>query len=441
MRPLIKCSVGGFLAILLLTAVQADDAVKTRAIAEPAKGPAATPEITLSGPYTHENLTIFLIHGKDALPGKKFLTLQEALEQKKLVVHETKNVNQLAVENVSDDAEVFIQAGDILKGGSQDRTVGGDIIVSAKSGKVPLPSFCVESGRWQKRGNEDASKFSASSNYCNCRGLRLSFQGSRDQAKVWEKVKDAQDKLEKKLGASVKSKDSPTSLQLTLEDKKILENLDKCTKELGKIVDGKKDAIGYVVIINGAAQLADVYPSADFFAKVWPRMLKGSAVDALAQIEKDKKFLSATAMTVQKFLAKREEAKKEQKTDISKRIQVTTKEGEKFLFVEARDRDNGNVVIRRSYITLSPTSVATRSATVLTTDEDRKLAKAQVYCAIEHTSKLGSQGRTLKVMCKGRPVFCCCQGCAAEAAADPDAALAMLDKLEAKLKAKKTAAQ
>jgi hypothetical protein len=441
MRRIFQSFLGGFLAILLLSAVWADEAAQ-QAI-EPTKDPAPTREIKLSGPYSHENLTIFLIHGKDALPGKKFLTLQEALEQKKLVVHETKNVNELAVENVSADADVFIQAGDIVKGGQQDRTVGCDLIVSTKSGKMPLSSFCVEAGRWHGRGSEDASMFGSSTIYCNCRGLRLSFQGSRDQGKVWEKVKDAQDKLAKSVGGSVKSKDSPTSLQLTLEDKKIVENLDKYTKELGKIVDGQKDAIGYVVVINGAVQLADVYPSSDFFAKVWPRMLKGSAVDALAQVEKDKKFLSATAMTVHKFLAEPEKAK-EQKTDVSKRIQVTTKLGEnatklgeKVLFVEARDRDNGNAVVRRSYITVSPTSVAMTAATVLTTPEDRKLAEAQVYCAIEHTSKLGSEGPILKVMCKDKPVFVCCKGCAAEAYAHPDEALAMLEKLQAKLKAKK----
>src|SRR5580704_11768821 len=112
MRPMIRCSLVACLAVLLLTAVWADEAAKTEK--PPAVDRASTPEIKLSGPYTHENLTVFLIHGKDALPGKKFLTLQEALEQKHLVVHETGNVNKLAVENVSADAEVFIQAGDIV---------------------------------------------------------------------------------------------------------------------------------------------------------------------------------------------------------------------------------------------------------------------------------------------------------------------------------------
>jgi len=429
MRSLRQCSVLGFLAILFLTPVRADRP------ADSPKDPPPTPQVKLSGPYSHQNLTVFLIHGADALPGKNFLTLPEALAQKKLIVHETKNVNELAVENVSTDAEVFIQAGDVVKGGKQDRAVGCDIIVSAQSGKVALPTFCVERGRWQQRGSEDASRFGSSTIYCNCRGIRLSVQGSRNQSEVWKKIADAQDKLAKTVGGSVKNTESPTSFQLTLEDKKLLENLDSYTKELGKIVAGHKDAIGYVVVINGAVELADVYASAELLAKLWPRLLKGSAVDALTQYEKDKRYESATAMTVRKFLAEPEKAKKEQKSDVSQRIQVTTKESEKMLFVEARDRANAKAVIRRSYIALSPTAVALRSVAELT-PEDRKLAEAQKFCAMSPESRLGSEGPILKVMCKGKPVFVCCKGCAAEALANPDEALAMLDKLQAKLKAK-----
>src|SRR5579864_4481210 len=96
-----------------------------------------TVALRLSGPYTHGNLTVFLIHGDDQMKGRKLLTLDEALEQKKVVVHETKDVNQLAIENVSGE-EVFIQAGDIVKGGQQDRIIAVDVIVPAKSGKLPL---------------------------------------------------------------------------------------------------------------------------------------------------------------------------------------------------------------------------------------------------------------------------------------------------------------
>ena len=46
---------------------------------------AAAGDYKISGPYTHNNLAVFLIHGKDKLAGKTFLTLQEALKQRKVI--------------------------------------------------------------------------------------------------------------------------------------------------------------------------------------------------------------------------------------------------------------------------------------------------------------------------------------------------------------------
>ena len=102
----------------------------------------------LSGPYTHGNLTVFLLHGKD-LTNKIFLTLQEALAQKKVRVYETKDVNELAIRNLSNQ-DIYVQAGDIVRGGDQDRMISVDFIVPPRSGRMPIAAFCVESGRWSK---------------------------------------------------------------------------------------------------------------------------------------------------------------------------------------------------------------------------------------------------------------------------------------------------
>src|SRR5262249_55097581 len=120
-----------------------------------------------------ENLTIFLVHGADKIEGKKLLTLQEGLEHKTVVIHETGNVNELAIENVSKDEEVFLQSGDILKGGRQDRLISFSMIVPAQSGKVPVAAFCVEQGRWQQRGKEAARWFSSSTSQLPSKALKV----------------------------------------------------------------------------------------------------------------------------------------------------------------------------------------------------------------------------------------------------------------------------
>jgi hypothetical protein len=151
-------------------------------LALPAPGPARAGEkaatvrvldYRLSGPYMHCNLTVYLVHGENRLRGRIPLALDEALRQKKVVVHETNNLNQVLVENVSDQ-EIFVQSGDVLKGGKQDRCVGSDLIVPPHSGKVSVTVFCVESARWQPRGTEDAAHFSTAVYQLPSLGLRYS---------------------------------------------------------------------------------------------------------------------------------------------------------------------------------------------------------------------------------------------------------------------------
>ena len=115
--------------------------------------------LSISGPHVHKNLTIFLIRGQDRLSGKVPLTLEEALKQKRVIVHETGDVNELAIENVSQDAEIFVPSGDIVKGGRQDRVISITFLVPPRSGRIPIAAFCVEHGRWTARGGELPNAF------------------------------------------------------------------------------------------------------------------------------------------------------------------------------------------------------------------------------------------------------------------------------------------
>ncbi len=102
--------------------------------------PAGKPKLTtekagplnIQGPFTYKNLDIFLVRGKNQIRKTNFVTLQEALKAERVTVTETGNVNSLAVSSTYDDQYVFIQAGDIVRGGKQDRTLGTDMIVDMK---------------------------------------------------------------------------------------------------------------------------------------------------------------------------------------------------------------------------------------------------------------------------------------------------------------------
>jgi hypothetical protein len=64
--------------------------------------------------------------------------------------------------------------------------------------------------------------------------------------------------------------------------------------------------------------------------------------------------------------------------------------------------------------------------------EDRKLAEAQRWCAVQTKSRLGSMDVPVKIMIKGQPVFLCCGGCEARAKKDEDKTLATVEELKKK---------
>ncbi len=136
--------------------------------------PALADEYRVSGPVVHENLAIYLVHGKSA-PGPVPFTLEEALAKGAVKVHETGNVNELQIENLG-NGEVFVQSGDIVKGGQQDRVLTVSLLLPQKSGRIPIASFCVEQGRWSARGKEDVKTFATASASVPSREAKLAFR-------------------------------------------------------------------------------------------------------------------------------------------------------------------------------------------------------------------------------------------------------------------------
>jgi hypothetical protein len=302
----------------------------------------------ISGPYTHKNLTIFLVHGKELMPGKKFLTLQEALAQKKVIVYETKDVNELAIRNLSNQ-DIYVQAGDVVRGGEQDRMISIDFIVPPRSGRMPISAFCVESGRWSPRGNEAPASFSSSENSVATKDLKLAAKRARSQDAVWENVKVAQEKLSANLSSSVAVTASSSSYELSVETPKVKQTTAAYIKALSDIVHSKPDVIGYVFAINGHVNSADVYASRALFVKLWPKLLKASAVEAIAELNQEAAPKPVAEETVHTFLNESERATPAAK-DVTGRVKLVTREDDKNIFFETQDRSDKDNWVHRNYI-------------------------------------------------------------------------------------------
>ena len=309
--------------------------------------PQQTSEYRLSGPYTHENLTVFLVHGKDQT-NKTFLTLQEALAQKKVRVYETKNVNELAIRNLSNQ-DVYVQAGDMVRGGEQDRMISVDFIVPPRSGRMPIAAYCVESGRWNRRGNEAPATFSSSENFASSKDLKLAAKSAQSQDAVWQNVSTVQAKLTENTTVQVRSSVSESSLELSVENAKVKETTAAYINALSGILRGKNDVIGYVFAINGKVNSADIYASRALFAKLWPKLIKANAVEAVAELKKDLEIKPVSDETVKTFLAESEQPAPSAK-EVTTRVKLVTREDDKNAFYETQDRTQKDGWVHRNYI-------------------------------------------------------------------------------------------
>jgi hypothetical protein len=310
--------------------------------------PQHAPEYRISGPFTHDNLTIFLIHGAYKST-KTLLPLDEAIDQHKVVVYETRNVNELAVENVSNE-DVFIESGDIVKGGAQDRTLKDDLILPSKSGRVSLTAFCVEHGRWSRRGSESVATFGGAHDAVASKQLKMAVRMQSDQQQVWNRVAEAQASMSSNLRTDVRPAAAPTSYAMTMDAPVVQRSIDGYLQELAGVINGKSDVIGYAFAIDGKLNSADVYASHDLFAKLWMKLLRASAVEAVTGYRAEKKFEPLTAAAVKAALLDAESGKATS-TNLADRTEVVVKETAQNILFETRDRAQQETWIHRNYLT------------------------------------------------------------------------------------------
>jgi hypothetical protein len=259
--------------------------------------------ISLGEAITYKNLLIFPIVARGHQDQVSYLTLSKALEQGKVVVKETGSVNQLQIDNLSDEY-VFILAGDIVKGGRQDRTMGNDVIIAPKEKEVPLESYCVESGRWQQRGEEQSTHFSDNTKTLTSKDLKLASRYQKDQSEVWQKVSEEQQKLNKRIGdikgqpVEVKSATSETSLQLTLENKELEDIMKDYKNNLPGLNQLPDSTIGFAYAINGKLYSIDMYSDRLLFNNLKQKLFDAIIVEAISEFDNNLKYMEVPGDSV-----------------------------------------------------------------------------------------------------------------------------------------------
>jgi len=250
---------------------------------------------------------VFLKHHQQLGP---YLSLQEALDQKKIVITEVSSkedrptnptarqdqnseideaeVNRLFVENISSDT-IIILGGELIRGGKQDRMIAQDFMILPHSGKLDIAVYCVEHGRWS--GMEEAPATFQIAMDVAPNKVRSAAKAARPQEKVWEEVADLNINFEV---------NAPTdALASAVADEKMLESIQPYKDHLEKI-SWPKNVVGVIAVMGTEVVGLDVFAQNQLFAKYYPSLLSSYSSDAYAH--RDSGMMSYTE--VQFFLKK-----------------------------------------------------------------------------------------------------------------------------------------
>jgi hypothetical protein len=164
----------------------------------PEAEPQAIRDFVVGEPLRHENLSIFPVVSRLPLTADRFITLDEGLrtgtveilergaslnappgasnqnrnsgeDRKSSKADRNRTRGELPVNQAAADTQMgdevnrltvvnraekplYLMPGEVIVGGSQDRTISEEIVIAATGKPVPISVYCVEHGRWGRRG-------------------------------------------------------------------------------------------------------------------------------------------------------------------------------------------------------------------------------------------------------------------------------------------------
>ena len=221
------------------------------------------------------SLSLLPLYGGTA--GPQYLLAAEAIQDGLLEITEVPggSVPELITKNTS-TKPVLILDGEHLEGAMQDRVLNTTVLVAAAS-KTVLPVSCVESGRWHF---EESANFRPSPDfsYSRLRGANLESVGANvrtgaghvsDQGEIWAEVAEKHAELGVARSDTGAMRDAFATRRTDLD------------KMLGDLKAPDAGQTGVAALVDGKPVALDLFDKADTLERLWPRLLRGYALDAL----------------------------------------------------------------------------------------------------------------------------------------------------------------
>jgi hypothetical protein len=307
---------------------------------------AAPPEVDLDGvayrisePVAHKNMTVFVL-ASDRQDDRDFLTLDEGLKEGLVTIaeQERETVGALRIENQS-DRPLYLQEGERLSGGKQDRIIATSLVIPPRSGQMTVATFCVEQSRWVegKRGKEFGFVVNAA---LAPKGVRGSAKVEDNQGRVWTCV----GATKACAGEKLKSPNTNSSVNEMLDADAVRAVSDDYAAGLASAFGGpvRHDAIGVAIAVNGQLEEVNIYPNSALFRKLCPRLVRSYALQAELLSGKSDAASPLSSDAVAGFLAPGAEKSKRVKTlDTHNELVVRELEGNSF---QCETRYDGQVI-------------------------------------------------------------------------------------------------
>ncbi|MFN0252044.1 MAG: ARPP-1 family domain-containing protein [Kofleriaceae bacterium] len=236
------------------------------------RGEAISETHALLAPIQVDALIVMPIVANDATTTQDAIVLDEGFAKGLVVISERNrdgDVNSLRITNKS-DRPLFVLSGEVVIGGKQDRIIGANTLIPAKTTQE-VPVFCVEHGRWA--GNQKG--------FTSAKALahgRLRANASyRDQGQVWVEVSQMN---------NVRNTQNPTDTYRTIATQQSNGALAKQEKKLNAALEkidasDRKRMVGFVVAIDGTVVTVDMFGSNRLFAKLQAKLVRSYLTESL----------------------------------------------------------------------------------------------------------------------------------------------------------------
>jgi hypothetical protein len=276
----------------------------------------------IRGPFSHQDLTVFLLCS-DRQDGHDFLTLDEGLKEGLVAITEQEHerVGALWIENQS-DRPLYLQEGERLVGGKQDRTIISSLVIPPKSGKTSVPTFCVEHSRWVEGNRGREFGFSVNPALAP-KGVRGAAKVEGSQDRVWGCVAAQKVSAHKKLQCP----NTNSSVNEMLDAPQVQTISEEYAAALGQALKRAEnsDAVGMVIVFNGQIEEVNLYPNRALFRKLFSRLIRAYAVQAALLKDQAKGGDPVTDTAVVQFLQARD-AKSQKKNALDAHNDVEVNE-------------------------------------------------------------------------------------------------------------------